>query len=325
MSGSNTENVSAFSGGGRFDGFVDADYDAYVAKKQTSNAYTLGRRRAKDKLLALAHAVAAELGDDLQGLELLGSDEAPTVANGRRVEAQWAYFIREPAARTALKPLLQTTNLHAGANLFDIAVEHQHASLTLRLDDVGLRVGLEVAPKAKVDRENIAVKLSDEDAVPEFLELCEALPGEATLGPGSARVPALDVTADVVESWLAPLREDGTSFAAELQLARDEPVLATQALIGTVVQLVSTFVDLYRFTAWSPENDHARVKAEIKKSVNEKTEAVAATFSAGARVTILAGLFAGRSGYLAEISKGKAKVMVGPVSVGVELKDIKSA
>jgi hypothetical protein len=37
-------------------------------------------------------------------------------------------------------------------------------------------------------------------------------------------------------------------------------------------------------------------------------------------------LFAGRSGYLAEIDqKGRAKVMVGPVSVNVDVKDLKSS
>ena len=40
----------------------------------------------------------------------------------------------------------------------------------------------------------------------------------------------------------------------------------------------------------------------------------------------MSGLFAGRSGYLAELdAKGRAKVMVGPVSVSVDAKDLKSS
>ncbi len=324
MSDTNRESVSAFTSSGRFDGFGEADFDAYVAKKRTSNAYTLERRRAKDRLLALAHAVSAELDEDLDGLELLGSDEAPTVANGRRVDAQWAFFLREAPSRAELKPLLLSTDLTPGANLFDIAVQHQHANIALRLDDAGLRIGFDVAEKAKVDRENIAVKLEIAEERPTFIDRCEALSVEAVVGPPDLQRGALDVDEDCIASWVAAIRE-GSGFTAFVQLPRQEPLLASDALMGTATQLVGAFIELYRFLAWHPGNDHARVRAEIKKSEDEKVEAVSASFSPGDRVMILSGLFAGRAGYLAEIAKGKAKVMVGPVSVGIDVKDIRSA
>ena len=91
------DKVSAFSSQKGFAGFDEADFAAYEPKKWSSNAYTLARRTAKDKVLLVANSLESELAEELEGLELFGSDEAPTIANGRKVEAQWAYFIRTGA------------------------------------------------------------------------------------------------------------------------------------------------------------------------------------------------------------------------------------
>src|SRR4051812_8718650 len=101
-----TRDMGAIGSGGAFAGFVDGDFNAYEQKKQSSNAFTLERRKAKDKLLALVRAVTEELGDQLKGLELGASDEAPTVANARKVEAQWAFFTRSAEERTSIRKLL---------------------------------------------------------------------------------------------------------------------------------------------------------------------------------------------------------------------------
>src|SRR5438105_1120494 len=132
--------LGAIGSGGAFQGFAAADFNAYEAKKHASNAYTLERRKAKDKLLALARAVTKDLEEEVAGLELGATDEAPTMANGRKVQAQWAFLTRGAADRTSLRSLLHKTDLQDGAQLFDIAVQHQHACLMLRLDHVGLGI-----------------------------------------------------------------------------------------------------------------------------------------------------------------------------------------
>src|SRR5438045_2296174 len=121
--------LGAIGSGGAFQGFAPADFNAYEPKKWGANGYTLERRRAKDKLLSLARAVEGELKEELGGLELGASDEAPTVSNGRKVEAQWAFFTRGADDRASLRTLLLRTDLQGGAGLFDIAVQHQHACL----------------------------------------------------------------------------------------------------------------------------------------------------------------------------------------------------
>lgn len=314
--------VGAISSGGEFKGFEPADFDAYLQKKWGSNAFTLERRRAKDRLLALARAAAKDLAEGLDGLELGGSDEAPSVANGRKVSAQLAYFCRVASERSALKTLLQKTDLGSGASLFDIAQEHQHLIVGLRLDQTGLAVGLTLAGKARVDRENAAKKLREKWARDKVVELCRGLPFGTSIGFEGERSDALTLEEATLESWVEGLDKGDRVFVVEVLLPRSEEGLRSEGLIGTVTEHLEAFLPLYRFLAWSRENDVSHVKEAIqveKKKIEERK----VSFEAGDRVTILSGLFAGRGGYVSEVAKGKVKVMIGPVAVTVDIKDLK--
>ena len=324
MAGS--DNLGAIGSGGPFAGFRDEDFDAYQKKKWRSNSFTLARREAKDRVLALSRAVAEELEEELADLELGASEEAPSVANGRQVKAQWVFFTRHTDARAGLKRFLNKTDLMSGANLFDIAVHHQHACLIFRLDERGLAVGVELASKATVDLENAAKKLGYQDARKDGLEILQSLPNRTELVWRDERTPAIDVTDEQLATLHTDLQARSSTLKFEALLPRDEEILRSDALIGTVEEQLASFVPLYRYLAWSPENDYAAVKVEIKRQKKKQAQKQdeAAAIGVGARVTILSGLFSGRAGYVAEIERGKAKVMVGPVSVTVDAKDLKS-
>lgn len=322
MGGGN--NLGAIGSGGSFSGFEANDFDAYEKKKWGSNAYTLARRQAKDRLLALTRAVHEELEEELANLELGATDEAPSVANGRKVTAQWVFFTRGADERGALKTLLNRTDLGSGASLFDIAVNHQHACLQLRLDAEGLAMGVELASKASVDRDNVNEKLSHKWARDKLLEIAKGLPNGAWIGLGDDRVEVLELTSADVERWVAALPKSSDRLYVETVLGRDEEVLESAALIGTAVEHLSAFLPVLEFFAWSRDNDHTQVKDTIKQQKKVQQER-ASTLEPGTRVTILSGLFSGRGGYVSEIAKGKAKVMVGPVSVTVDVKDLKGA
>ena len=320
--------LGAIGSGGPFAGFRDDDFDAFERKKWRSNAYTLARRQAKDRVLALTRAIEEELQEDLVDLELGASEEAPSVANGRQVKAQWVFFTRHAEARTGLKRFLNKTDLMSGAaNVFDIAVHHQHACLVLRLDDRGFAVGVELASKATVDLENASKKLGYQDARADLLPILQSLPNDTQLVWRDRRTPAIDLTDASLSELQADLLAASSTLKIEALVRRDEEILRSDALIGTVEEIVAAFIPLYRFLAWSPENDYAGIKVEIKrqkkKQAKQPTETVA--IAAGTRVTILSGLFSGRAGYVAEIERGKAKVMVGPVSVTVDAKDLKAS
>lgn len=315
--------LGALGSAGEFTGFEQADFDAYERQKQSSNAFTLQRRRAKDRLLALARELHKAHEEALTGFELGATEDAPSVANGRKVQAQWVYFTRNADERGSLKTLLQRTDLQSAASLFDIALHHQHASLLLRVDVEGFAMGVELASKAKVDRENLAKKLEQKWARDKLMELAQALPGAAIVF-GRETVDAGSLSAEQLEGWREALLKSDAPFVLEVKLPRVDERLASRALLELVSAWMGVLAPVLRFVAWSRENDQAHVKDAIQKQKKERQEK-AVTFEPGQRVTILSGLFSGRGGYIAEVTKGKAKVMVGPVSVTVDVKDLKGS
>ncbi len=317
-------NLGAIGSGVEFRGFETADFEAYLPKKRRSNAFTLQRRQAKDRLLALTRSARADLEDGLSALEFGASDEAPSVANARSVDAQWVFFTRPAEMRQSLKPFLHRTDLQSGASLFDIAVNHQHICLQLRLSDDGLAVGIEMATKAVVDRDNAAAKLKHSWARKQFLELMASLPSETRIGFADDLESALELK-DVPESWAALWGESQDTFRAEVHIDQSDEVLTEPALIGTVSELLVAFLPLYEFFAWTRDNDKCDLQVSIQQKKKAKKEATVSALSPGARVTILAGLLSGRAGYIAEVEKDKVKVMVGPVAMTVDVKDVKPA
>lgn len=318
------ENVSAFSSRKSFEGFTPDDFSAYEQKKWSSNAFTLARRTAKDKLLLVAHSIEAELKEELAGLDLFGSDEAPTMANGRKVEAQWAYFIREAPTRTILKPRLQTTDLGA-ASLFDISIQSQHLALSIRLDAHGIHVGLDFPSKAIVDRDNLKVLLDSESARADIIELCRVLPGQSWIGFADEPDDVLNTDDASLLAYAGKLSEHSSLFSLSTAISVDDAFQAAEGLIGTIVQIVGAYIPLYRYLAWSEDRDHIGLCTSLKADEKLKQVAHVATFQIGDRVNILSGLFSGRMGYLQELNdSGKAKVMVGPIAVNVDAKDLKA-
>lgn len=316
-----TTGLGAISSGAHFEGFEDADFDAYLRKKWSSNAYTLERRRTKDKLIDLGRSIADRMDLASKALELGASDESPTVANGRKVDLQTVFFTRSAELRSRLRPRLNRTDLHSGAGLFDIALQHQHACLLLKVDVEGFSVGLEIANKATVDRENFASKLGHDWAQEGLTKRLGAIEPGTVVGFQSTRQEA-QASVDWA-AWLDRAKTSDESFVVEKRFTRDAEGLRTASFIDAAVSALQPIADVFFFLAWTPENDFARSKVEDE---GERQVKVARGFEPGDRVTILSGLFAGRGGYLGEIDgKGKAKVMVGPVGVNVDLKDLKRA
>lgn len=307
-----------------FTGFDAADFDAFLPKKQGSNAYTLERRRAKDKLLAVARALADRDPKAVDGLDLETTEDAPSVQNGRKVRALSAYYVRPAAVRSGLKELL-ATNLGAGAGLFEIAVHQQHAHLELRIDVDALTVGVRVPPGARVDRENISEKLALDWAREELAELLAVLPGDARAGIEGDLMAPTEISVETFGAWARGDATTGPSLIVEQIIPRSEPALSEPGWLDAGVETLAQFAPVLRYLAWSRANDHTRVQEAVAKKV-EATKKEAAGFEAGTRVTILSGLFAGRAGYVQELDhKGKVKVMVGPVTITVDRDDLKPA
>src|SRR5215472_14783479 len=84
----------------------DADFDAYLPERAASNAFTRPRLELKQRMLAWARSVVQRLSELGINVEVTGSDEHPSLRNGRRVDDQRVFFWRDAAARAELERLL---------------------------------------------------------------------------------------------------------------------------------------------------------------------------------------------------------------------------
>lgn len=311
-----------------FDGFVEADFDAFIPKKHASRVYTMERRATRAKAVAIARTALERIGGDL---ELGASDDAPTMANNRKVHAVWAYLTRPPTQRNAIASKLGRTDLSDRAALFDILVEHQHASLLFSVDVEAFSIELHLSPRAGVDRTNAARKLAYAEDRARLIEQLSAMEG-AFVGLDDDLHSASEVDDAVVEGWAEAIPQSPRPFMLRRSWHRSEARLLETSFEDEAVEVAAAFAEVLRHLAWSADNDFAKIgvekavaKAEKKLEKSGKTAAEPGP-KPGARVTILSGMFAGRSGYLAEPDgKGNVKVMVGPVSVSVPAEDVKLA
>jgi hypothetical protein len=307
-----------------FEGFGADDYDAFVPKKWGSNAFTLERRATKAKLLDLGRSVLRVHPDiGLEAMDLETTDDAPSIANGRKVQFVAAYFVRPEAVRSTIHDHLQT-DLASAASLFQIALHQQHAHLFLRIDHEAFSVGARIPAKARADRVNVAEKFRLDWAHEEFRELLGALPEDTDFGFDGRTAPARALTREAAADLAEGIENASASLVLQQRIPREDPVLSSPELEERLDELVPKFWRAFRFLAWAPDNDHSRLATAIEEQVQKEKKHKPRGLSPGTRVTILGGLFAGRGGYLAELDgKGKAKVMVGPVSVTVDVTELK--
>ncbi|MFH1810487.1 MAG: hypothetical protein ABIJ09_17230 [Pseudomonadota bacterium] len=307
-----------------FAGFSSEDFETYQAPKRSSAMYTLKRRVVKDKLSALADRLDQLLGIGLGlgGLKRELSDDAPSLVNNRKVDSQWLSWLRGPEQQVQLKALQDEIKL-SSPDALDIAVHHKHAQLAVVVDDRWLETSLRIHRRARVDRDNLAVKLKEgwaRDALVELLKKC----GEGfCLGAVNGReLPEQDVTAlrgDDVAAWLEAGAQAEWLVVSATCSVEDAAALGPNIAEASAERL-APLADVYRFVAWAPDNDHVAAKKAIKEA---KAEQKRGGFKKGDAVRILAGLWSGKRGTVEDIDKkGALKVLVGLVTVKVDQSDV---
>jgi len=304
-----------------FDGFTAEDFEQYRAECRTSAMYTLKRRAVKEKLTVVAEAVQAQLGDRLQGVALEFSNEAPSLTNNRCVDRQWLTLLRDADGQARLRKLLSEIKLSA-PDALDVALRHKHALLAVVVDERFLETSLRIHRLARVDRQNLAARLKEGWAREVFCSLLAACGDGYTFGLSDGRelpmAPATGVKADDLGALLTEGAE--RDFLVVAFTCSIDDAVALGADVGAAcAERLAPLLDLYRFAAWSPDNDHIAVK----KALKEAKAAERKSYSKGDRVRILSGMWTGRSGTVEEVDKkGAVKVVVGLVSVWVEAPDV---
>jgi hypothetical protein len=247
---------------GQFEGLTEQDFDVYQPQCWANNMHNLARMRTKERVLAIAKQVQAHVDD--AGLVLEASSEIPSVWNGRKVEDQWAYLLRDTAARKTLEPVFRR-DLSLTARVRDPAEHHRHVLLAVRLNHEVLEIGLRINEHATVDLANL---LGRGRADRPGLEAALAdLPGTFTLGDDTP------ITADAVLMAAHAARKGQAEWVRiGLCIPQVQAIETGAALAEQISDVAGALLPLMRFLAWTPTNDHVGASEVISEFKNELAE-----------------------------------------------------
>jgi transcription antitermination factor NusG len=307
-----------------FSGLTAETFATYSPEKWSSNVHNLARMRVKDALVGCCERVQQACAAELAGLDRAASDEMPNLSNQKKVDAQWVFWFRDAAARTALASFLEHIKLDQSA-LLNIAPQDKHASVAVVLHEKELWVGVYMGPGATVDRRNTVAKLHKGWERERMLDVLRALPAGATVGLGTESQTVTDANLQHLEDQAAALDASDGPWGLGYSIPTAEATAAGEKLVERVAEHVRALVPVYRFLAWTKDNDQIEAQKQLQEEKKEKRRQ-AASFGAGDRVRIMAGLFMGKVGVVLETdTKAQVKVRVGKMSVVVPAADLTPA
>lgn len=295
--------------------FTDKDFDAYLPGKWQSNVWNRERLEVKQKLVTLARLVGPRLtAVDGSPLDWGASVEHPAIWNQHRVQNQQLYFWRHQAARQELERVLSRKTM--ASLIEDPSPMRRHVFLFVQVDSSGLTAGLRLHSDASVDRENFQRKCQDYFSREKVINLLHSLPAAFTLRldnePG---IPASTADEKAVLARARALDEAERWLAVSCPMDRRDSDAKTEAAVSTLDGQLGLLLPIWRFMAWSRENDHVSVKETLKESViRERSRGLMPRDL----VKVLRGVFAGKTGIVESLdSKGAVKLRVGTMAVKV--------
>jgi hypothetical protein len=317
-----------------FPGFTAADFDAYQPKKWKSNVFNRERLEVKQKLMALARELQGTmLAPDGSPLAVEPSVEHPALWNHKQVEAQHLYFSRNEGARKELDAIIDRGKSIASM-IEDPSPQRNHLFLAVTIAEPALELSLKLHPDARVDRENLERKCDDHFEREKLLHLLRGLGDGYRVGitPDLVAVGELDegklleLVAQIAKG--APpqaltLGAPQRLFYVGRAIARADAFAAAGAIVDDARRTLQALMPIYRFIAWSRENDFLSIKEALQKEKQQKRQKGLVKNDA---VRIIRGMFAGKQGVVQEVdAKGGLRVLVGKVAVKLGAEDVQKS
>lgn len=304
-----------------FSGLGAETFATYTPDKWSSMVHNLARMKAKDTMVALCDAAQAHLDDTLGGLARAASDEIPNITNQKKVDAQWVYWFRDKDARESLASFLKKIEL-SQAHIFDLAPQDKHAILAVVIRESELWVGHRIAAAAEVDRKNLVSKLGKSWERESLVSLLQELPQGATLGLEGDTKAAHELTPNDLHELAGRFNKTAPAFVVGHAFSPEEAVELGADLAHQVGRWLSAMAPVYRFSAWSRDNDFIEATKQIQEEKAAKRRQ-ATSYKKGDKVRVISGMFTGKNGVVESVdTKAKVKVRVGTMSVVVSGHDL---
>jgi hypothetical protein len=308
-----------------FGGLTDADFDAYLPVKQRSNVYNRERLEVKQRLLALGRSLGSGvLGPDGAPLDIAASVEHPALFNHKQVEAQHIYLSRGEAARRELDAIIDRARGVASL-LDDPTPQRSHIFLALSVHHDRFEVALRLHPEATVDHQNLLRRCQDPYELDRLASLVRGLGAGAVVSLGDAAFDAREASAEHLEKLLRSFSARGPAASpALLSFARSHPraeaIAAGAALEAQLAAELALLLPIYRFGAWSRDNDYVSVRETLQKQQAERRQK---GIVRGDAIRVVRGLFSGQRGTVQEIdAKGGIRALVGKRMLKLDAADV---
>jgi len=315
-----------------FPGFTAADFDAYQQKKWKSNAFNRERLEVKQKVMALGRELqGAMIAPDGSPLAVEASVEHPALWNHKQVEAQHLYFSRNEGARKELDAIIDRGKSIASM-IEDPSPQRNHLFLAVTLTEASIELSLKLHPDARVDRENLERKSDDHFEREKLLHLLHVLGDGFKVGITPNLVPVGEVDdaklTELLATFARPpatpavltLGAPPTLFYVGRAIPRDEATAAGSALLDTARAALTSLLPIYRYIAWSRDNDFVSMREALQKEKQQKRQK---GLVKNDPVRIIRGMFSGKTGVVQEVdAKGGLRVLVGKVAVKLDADDV---
>ena len=315
-----------------FPGFTAADFDAYQPKKWKSNVFNRERLEVKQKLVALGRALeGAMVGPDGSPLAAEPSVEHPALWNHKQVEAQHLFFWRNEGARKELDAIIDRGKSIASM-IDDPTPQRNHLFLAVTLSEQAIELSLKLHPDARVDRDNLERKCEDHFEREKLVHLMRGLGEGFRVGITPEPMPVDALDGDKLQALLAQLGKGAGAptpltlsppqrlFYVGRAIGRDDAIAAGAALVDEARAGLTALLPIYRFVAWSRDNDFVSIRETLQKEKQQRRQKGLVKNDV---VRIIRGMFAGKSGVVQEIdAKGGLRVLVGKMAVKVDAEDV---
>jgi hypothetical protein len=315
-----------------FPGFTTSDFDAYQPKKWKSNVFNRERLEVKQKLVALGRELQGVLvAPDGSPLSAEPSVEHPALWNHKQVEAQHLFFFRNEGARKELDAIIDRTKSLASI-IDDPTPQRNHLFLAVTVSEQAIELSLKLHPDARIDRENLERKCEDHFEREKLLHMVHGLTAGSRIGVTPELISASELDEERLLQIIAVLGKPtgmqlpGTPprlFYVGHQIDRQQATAAGAGLTEMARAGLTELLALYRFIAWSRDNDFVSMREALQKEKQQRRQKGLAKNDA---VRIVRGMFAGKSGVVQEVdAKGGLKVLVGKVAVKMDADDVAKA
>ncbi len=236
--------------------FEDANFEVFHEEKQRDSKFNSERLKVKRKLGAMLKQIGPVLAEQ-GGLELPGKTSLshPWTYNAFKVDSIWGYFSRPDSEKKDLRAIFGRA---LGKDLDPAFI---HLLLVIGVGYEGVELSLKIHSHAWWDGQNVKNRCKSDAGLREMLEIVNTLDGFIlSIHDWRKEYRCGELYRSDLANYFQ-YYEPGTHWLHVRQrFARDDERILADGWMDIATQSMLRLVPLYRFIAWSADNNHLGLK-----------------------------------------------------------------